>query len=147
MTVKSRPAESLPDWAIEAPVRESSRAKWVRTGWMWGPECPVEPGHGAMVDIKTGGWYCRHQYHDIDRSQAFWSDGDLVDHAYELSLKLWEERSSSLLGESADKPEAPVGTSALVTPSSDLLNSDDGVVIPDSNDLTADSRLGDPRPE
>lgn len=92
MTVKSRPPEQLPDWAIEQPVPELCHPKWVRTGWMWGPECPIESGHGAMVDLKGGGWYCRHQYHDMDSTRTSWTDESLKDLAYERALKVWQER-------------------------------------------------------
>jgi hypothetical protein len=95
MTVKSRPSEQLPDWAIEEPVRDLCHPKWVRTGWMWGPECPIEPGHGAMVDLKGGGWYCRHQYHDIDSTRTSWTDESLKDLAYERALRAWQERSKA----------------------------------------------------
>lgn len=95
MTVKSRPSEQLPDWAIEQPTKESCRPKWVRTGFMWGPECPIDSAHGAMIDLKGGGWYCRHQYHgspDIQKAKCSWTEASLQDLAYERALADWEAR-------------------------------------------------------
>lgn len=45
-----------------------------------------------MVDLKGGGWYCRHQYHDMDSTKTSWTDESLKDLAYERALKTWQER-------------------------------------------------------
>ena len=61
-------------------LREHVHPRFVRTGWYWGPECPVVAGHGAMIDIKgTDRWYCRHQYHDIDLTRTVFSEEELID--------------------------------------------------------------------
>ena len=63
-TKRSKP-EPLPDHLRTLPAsREEVRVDWVRDGWYWGPACPQDKEHGALLDLKgSDKWYCRHQAH------------------------------------------------------------------------------------
>lgn len=71
-------SEELPEHLREAPAsREDCRVRWVRDGWYWGPVCPVDEGHGALLDLKgSEKWYCRHQQH---QGRGVYSEEDLLD--------------------------------------------------------------------
>jgi hypothetical protein len=85
MAVKTRPEES--ELFGEEPTRETVRVKWVRTDWYWGPECPVSPSHGCLIDIKgSPSWYCRHQEHDGEKIRSLYSDGELQEYAWQKYL-------------------------------------------------------------
>jgi hypothetical protein len=85
MSVKTRPEEE--GIVGEEPTRDTVHVKWVRTDWYWGPECPVSPQHGCLVDIKGGpNWYCRHHDHDDSKVRAVFSDEQLQDYAWQQYL-------------------------------------------------------------
>jgi len=62
---RHRAPESLPDHLKMQPAsRDDIRVPWIRDGWYWGPACPQEISHGALIDLKgTNKWYCRHSAH------------------------------------------------------------------------------------
>ncbi len=98
-TPKRESARPEPDDAGSQILREHVYPRFVRTGWYWGPECPIIAGHGAMLDIKgTDRWYCRHQYHDVDGTRAVFSEEELVDLEFARLIAV------------AESPELPIST-------------------------------------
>lgn len=74
--------ESLPDHLRSAPTsRDEVRVPWVRDGWYWGPACPQDASHGALIDLKgSDKWYCRHQRHN---GRGVYQEANLLDLEWE----------------------------------------------------------------
>jgi hypothetical protein len=58
----SRPQQEL---RVGQPTsREEVRVRWISDGWYWGPACPQDERHGALLDLQgSPNWYCRHATH------------------------------------------------------------------------------------
>lgn len=89
MTVKTRPEE-----VAEISLADV-RVPWATNGMFWGPECPVNKAHGALIDIKGSSvWFCRHQEHDVLGQPARFDEEQLQRLAYEKQVSGYTEESS-----------------------------------------------------
>lgn len=102
--------EELPEHLRSIPAsREDVRIPWTRDGWFWGPVCPQNKEHGALIDLKgTDRWYCRHQGHI---GSGVYSEDGLIDlewnrlTAGESSLQKSQPQSEEPETQSPDQPQ------------------------------------------
>jgi len=58
-------------------TRDEVRLRWVSDGWYWGPVCPQDDRHGALIDLQgSEKWYCRHSAH---LGRGIYEESTLID--------------------------------------------------------------------
>jgi len=45
-----------------------------RAGYISDRSCPVNPAHGDILGMQSGGYYCPAHEHDMNNTQSWWTE-------------------------------------------------------------------------
>jgi hypothetical protein len=88
-----RTPEPLPESQRSEFTKADVRLRWAKSWVNWGPVCPLDESHGALIDVQgTSRWFCRHQDHDGSGVRPAWTEDDLLTFEWD---RLQAERNPS----------------------------------------------------